>query len=147
MLALLRVGNDREESVNEIRILASVRHPNIIRFREAFIENDTLFIVCQPHSTDTTAHTKVPQNAAAATNVPAHTQVTDFANKTDVSQVIEQHKKRNTFLSENTIWSIFIQVVMGLQYLHRHNILHRVCRSHPHLFSQLFNTLATGGVP
>ena len=35
--------------MNEIRILASVRHPNIIRFRESFIENDTLFIVCPVH--------------------------------------------------------------------------------------------------
>ena len=41
--------NNREDAVNEIRILASVRHPNIIRFRESFIENDTLFIVCPVH--------------------------------------------------------------------------------------------------
>ena len=40
------MANNREDAVNEIRILASVRHPNIIRFRESFIENDTLFIVC-----------------------------------------------------------------------------------------------------
>ena len=143
MLALLRVGNDREESVNEIRILASVRHPNIIRFREAFIENDTLFIVCQPLSTDNRTHKSAAERSSS--NERAGTQVTDFANKTDVSQVIEQHKKRNTFLSENTIWSIFIQVVMGLQYLHRHNILHRVCCSHTSFHNS--STLATGGVP
>lgn len=67
-------------------------------------------------------------------------QITDFANKTDVSVVISQHKKRGTFLSENTIWSIFIQVVLGLQYLHRHSILHRVSFISPlfHLFLPFF---------
>ena len=35
----------REDSMNEIRILASFRHPNITRYREAFIENDKLYIV------------------------------------------------------------------------------------------------------
>lgn len=63
-------------------------------------------------------------------------QITDFANKTDVSVVISQHKKRGTFLSENTIWSIFIQVVLGLQYLHRHSILHRVCPIPTHRHTQ-----------
>ena len=35
-----------EDAVNEIRVLASVKHINIIRYRESFIENDSLFIVC-----------------------------------------------------------------------------------------------------
>lgn len=38
--------SEREESVNEIRLLASVRHPNIIRYRDSFFDNDHLFIVC-----------------------------------------------------------------------------------------------------
>ena len=71
-------------------------------------------------------------------------QITDFADKTDVSVVISQHKKRGTFLSENTIWSIFIQVVLGLQYLHRHSILHRVCPSRTHtVFAFLFTPAHT----
>ena len=111
--------------MNEIRILASVRHVNIIRFREAFVENDMLFIVCQPTPT-ATAPTRA-QQVCHHWNTRTHAQVTDFANKTDVSQVIAQHKKRGTYISENTIWSIFIQVALGLQYLHGHNILHRVC--------------------
>ena len=35
-----------EDAVNEIRVLASVRHANIVRYRDSFIENDRLFIVC-----------------------------------------------------------------------------------------------------
>lgn len=34
-----------EDAINEIRILASIRHPNITRYREAFVENDKLYIV------------------------------------------------------------------------------------------------------
>ena len=117
-------ANDREDAVNEIRILASVRHPNIIRFRESFIENDTLFIVCPPMCQSCDLCFPSCEFLLSGFCVPE--QITDFANKTDVSVVISQHKKRGTFLSENTIWSIFIQVVLGLQYLHRHSILHRV---------------------
>jgi len=37
--------SEREESVNEIRLLASARHPNIIRYRDSFFDNDHLYIV------------------------------------------------------------------------------------------------------
>ena len=29
---------DRESAVNEVRLLASIRHPNIISYKEAFID-------------------------------------------------------------------------------------------------------------
>ena len=36
---------EKEEALNEIRLLASVNHPNVVRFHEAFIEDDVLHIV------------------------------------------------------------------------------------------------------
>ncbi|KAA6366492.1 MAG: putative NEK protein kinase [Streblomastix strix] len=36
-----------EDAINEIRILASIRHPNITRYREAFVENDKLYIITE----------------------------------------------------------------------------------------------------
>lgn len=35
----------REEAVNEIRLLASVKHENVISYCAAFVENDKLYIV------------------------------------------------------------------------------------------------------
>ena len=53
----------REDALNEIRILASIKHRNIIRYCDAFTEKDNLYIVmefaehgdigrqvCKPHS-------------------------------------------------------------------------------------------------
>ena len=35
----------RVESFNEIRLLASVKNPNVISYKESFIEDDVLYIV------------------------------------------------------------------------------------------------------
>ena len=32
---------DRENAVNEVRILSSINHPNVIGYREAFIDNES----------------------------------------------------------------------------------------------------------
>ena len=38
---------ERKEAVNEIRILASVEHTNVIRFCEAFVLDDQLYIITE----------------------------------------------------------------------------------------------------
>lgn len=38
---------DREDQLNEIRILASIFHPNILAYYEAFIENGKLYIILE----------------------------------------------------------------------------------------------------
>jgi serine/threonine protein kinase len=37
----------REDALNEIRILASIKHRNIIRYCDAFTEKDNLYIVME----------------------------------------------------------------------------------------------------
>jgi NIMA (never in mitosis gene a)-related kinase len=34
-------GKEKENAVNEIRILASINHPNVIGFKEGFFEDST----------------------------------------------------------------------------------------------------------
>jgi len=88
---------EREEAVNEIRILASFSHPNIIRYCEAFIEDDKLCII------------------------------TEFASHGDLLSKIKKRHSTRRYFSEDMIWSFFIQLCVGLQYLHGRNVLHRVC--------------------
>lgn len=38
---------EREESINEVRLLASINHPNVLKFCEAFIQSDQLYIVTE----------------------------------------------------------------------------------------------------
>ena len=35
---------ERENALNEVRILASIRHPNVIGYKEAFIEDSELVV-------------------------------------------------------------------------------------------------------
>ena len=32
---------DKENAINEVRILANINHPNVVLYREAFIDNDS----------------------------------------------------------------------------------------------------------
>jgi NIMA (never in mitosis gene a)-related kinase len=34
-------GKERENALNEVRILASISHPNIVQYKEAFIDQET----------------------------------------------------------------------------------------------------------
>jgi len=93
-------SQERKKAVNEIRILASISDcPYIVRFYEAFIENDTLYIV------------------------------TDYASQGGLLSQIKRHYKRRTHFPERQIWSYMIQLCLGMQYLHRHKILHRDLKS------------------
>ena len=68
----------REDAVNEIRILASISHVNIIRYCDAFLERDNLYIVMA------------------------------FAEHGDVYRQIKKFKAANKYIKEDTIWSYLI---------------------------------------
>ena len=88
-------------SLNEIRILASISHQNIIGYKESFYD------------------------------LPANTLnlVLEYADDGDLQSQITNHKQNKTFFPECTIWSFFIQMISGLDILHKHNIMHRDLKS------------------
>lgn len=90
-------AKERESALNEIRILASIEHDNIIAYKDAFIDDkeDVLCIVME------------------------------FAEKGDLSNIIESHKRNKTNMDENQIWSYLIQMTRGLKALHEMKICHR----------------------
>jgi NIMA (never in mitosis gene a)-related kinase len=45
-------AKEKTEAVNEVRLLASIRHRNIIRYCEAFLERDCMYIVTELAQTD-----------------------------------------------------------------------------------------------
>ena len=92
---------EKENSLNEVRILASVKSNFVVSYKEAFFDekDNTLCIVME------------------------------FADRGDLYQKIEAHKKTAKFFEEIDIWRIFIQLVKGLKALHDLKILHRDMKS------------------
>lgn len=88
---------EKESALNEIRILASIEHDNIIAYKDAFIE-DKENVLCI---------------------------VMEYAEKGDLSAIIETHKRNRQNLAEEKIWSYMIQMTRGLKALHEMNICHR----------------------
>ena len=92
---------EKENSLNEIRILASVQHETIIGYKEAFFEDSTSCLCL----------------------------VMDFQDDGDLYQKIVKMGKANQYMEEREIWAIFIQMVRALHVLHSRKILHRDLKS------------------
>ena len=92
---------EKENSLNEVRILASVRSTFVISYKEAFIdENDKSLCI-----------------------------IMEYADKGDLYQKIVQFKKLKYLIDEVDVWRIFIQMTKGLKALHDLKILHRDLKS------------------
>ena len=92
---------EKENSLNEVRILASVKSTFVIAYKEAFIdESDQSLCI-----------------------------VMEYADKGDLYQKIIQFKKMGCLIDEVDIWRIFIQMTKGLKALHDLKILHRDLKS------------------
>ena len=100
-LKKVKMGNlsmkEKENALNEIRIMASFSHPNIIAYKEAFIDesSNTLCIVME------------------------------LAEGGDLMKKITTHKKENSNFPELEIWCTLVQIANGLKILHAGNIIHR----------------------
>jgi NIMA (never in mitosis gene a)-related kinase len=88
---------EKENSLNEVRILASFNHPNIIAYKEAFIEEK--------------------ENCLCI--------VMELADHGDLLKKITDKKTSGTYFHEEEIWQALVQITDGLKTLHNASILHR----------------------
>ena len=88
---------EKRNALNEIRILASINHPNIISYKEAFFDEDSRSLCL----------------------------IMEFADGGDLYQRILSHQKKGVYMSESFIWKLLIGITKGLKALHDLNILHR----------------------
>ena len=88
---------ERENALNEIRILASVNHKNVIGYKEAFFDELTNELCI----------------------------IMELANGGDLDAKITQAKNLKSFVKEDKIWHIFKQLIEGLVALHKTKIVHR----------------------
>lgn len=92
---------EKENALNEIRILASIDHPHIVAYKEAFIDDkeDVLCIVME------------------------------FLAGGDLYHKISECKKQRALIPERLVWRYLIQMVRGLKHLHAMKIVHRDLKS------------------
>ena len=92
---------EKELSMNEVNILASCNHVNIVRYAGAYI---------------------VKKNLSSERILI----IMEFCDAGDLSMIIKNQKEKvKQFFKEEDILGWFVQMVFGLQYIHKKNILHR----------------------
>lgn len=90
-------AKEKQNALNEVRILASVKSSFICTYKEAFYdENEQCLGI-----------------------------VMEFADKGDLYQKVCEFKKAGVYFEESDIFRIFIQITRGLKALHDMKILHR----------------------
>ena len=92
---------EQENSVNEVRILASINHPNVIGYKEAFWNDKE-----------------------SSLNI-----VMEYADDGDLQSKIHKMRQEGGMFNENLIWSYSIQMIEGLKALHDKKIMHRDLKS------------------
>ena len=107
--------NEKQAALNEIRLLASLSHPNIIGYKETFCDILTGDLCI----------------------------VMEYGDGGDLAKRIEFNKKNNLLFEENMIWKWIIQLLNGVIFLHSHHIMHRDLKS-ANIFLMKNNILKIG---
>jgi serine/threonine protein kinase len=91
-----------------VRVLASVDHPNIIKFYEAFVDTNDLSLWQEIFALTLTCSL-----------------ILEYADGGNLQEYVEFLKLNNMLISEREALMIVIQIVKGLRALHKKKIIHR----------------------
>lgn len=87
--------DERTDAVNEVRLLVSINHPNVIRYHQAFTNGTKLCVIME------------------------------YAPYGDLKNLIDKALKCKSYFPEELVWKIFLQMCYGLSDLHNNKIVHR----------------------
>ncbi len=92
---LRRLGRHTERRVDEHRTLANLAHPCIVAYVEAF-------------ETETQRHL-----------------VMEYVDGGTIQQQVDDRNPGMRHFNDSTVMLLFVQMLLAVEYLHRHNVLHR----------------------
>ncbi|XP_021027008.1 serine/threonine-protein kinase Nek11 isoform X2 [Mus caroli] len=91
--------NETVQANVEAQLLSRLHHPTIVRFHESFVEQETFCII------------------------------TEYCEGRDLDYKIQEYKEAGKVFAENQIVEWFIQLLLGVDYMHERRILHRDLKS------------------
>eukprot|EP01135_Chromosphaera_perkinsii_P003564 Nk52_evm22s248 gene=Nk52_evmTU22s248 len=101
----------KEQATNEVYFLARLKHPNIIEYFESFFEGEHLYIVMSyAEGGDLYSHVRKRKERREQGEIKTGSEV--------------KHKEEY-FFGETLVLDWFMQIVLGLKYIHDLNIIHR----------------------
>ena len=84
-----------QDKQNEINILSNLDHPNLIKLYYSFSNDEGIYIIME------------------------------FCEYGDLFSLLQSVKKKRVYVNEEIIWNVAIQALLGLEYLHSKQIIHR----------------------
>lgn len=91
--------NESVQASMEAQLLSTLNHPAIVRFHESFMEQGTFCII------------------------------TEYCEGRDLDYKIQEYKEAGKIFPDNQIVEWFIQLLLGVDYMHERRILHRDLKS------------------
>ena len=88
--------NEKQKAINEIKLLSSLKHPNIIEFKKAFLDK-----------------------RSNSLNI-----ISTYGNNGDLRNKILYASKNEMYMEENIIWNVLTQILQGLNYMHKKGIIY-----------------------
>ena len=86
---------DLDSIKNEAYLLKAIDDENVIKYIDSFFYDDSFYII------------------------------TEFCSNLDLKSFINEHKKENKLINEQTIWSIILNLCGGIKAIHNKNMIHR----------------------
>ena len=86
---------DLDSIKNEAYLLKAIDDENVIKYIDSFFYDDSFYII------------------------------TEFCSNLDLKSFINEHKKENKLINEQTIWTIILNLCNGIKKIHNNNMIHR----------------------
>lgn len=105
-----------DNALTEVRIICAIKHPNIVRYHDAFIDqkNKDLYLIME------------------------------YLGGGDLSGRIGFLQRAKSLLSEKQVWRYSLQILQGLKALHQHKIIHRDIKPGNLFLSDDYQTVKVG---